>query len=136
MLVTSSCPRITDKAVQYLKEGLEHVASLQNPAPAREERPGAPLESTMGSSNAVYAVTVPTCSTELEWYSPERVTYSTLEDAKAAGIWSYPSTLYERAKCAVFQDLWEKGHFMGGGIKFGGDFLVYPGKTDPFKRSF
>lgn len=82
--------------------------------------------------HAVYTVTVPGSSAaELEWYSSHGCAYSTIEDAKAAGIWSYPTSLFERAKCGVFQDLWESGHFMGGGIKFGGDFLVYPGKVPP-----
>jgi len=31
----------------------------------------------------------------------------------------------------VFEDLWRKGYFMGGGLRFGGDFLIYPG--DPLR---
>ncbi|PSS22652.1 hypothetical protein PHLCEN_2v3018 [Hermanssonia centrifuga] len=91
------------------------------------------LSGTVGiAPHAVYTVTVPGSSAaELEWYSSHGCAYSTIEDAKAAGIWSYPTNLFERAKCGVFQDLWESGHFMGGGIKFGGDFLVYPG--DPLR---
>lgn len=34
-------------------------------------------------------------------------------------------------RAAVFADLWEKGYYLTGGQKFGGDFLVYPG--DPLK---
>ena len=54
---------------------------------------------------------------------------TTLEAARQAGVWTYPTTSFEHAKCRVFQDLWEKGNYMGGGIKFGGDFLVYPGEA-------
>ena len=74
-----------------------------------------------------YTVVVPGTSTSFSWYTPEPHAYSTIQSAKNAGIWSYPSNLAERAKCAVFRDLWEKGYYMGGGLKFGGDFLVYPG---------
>jgi tRNA-splicing endonuclease subunit Sen34 len=84
----------------------------------------------VSSSNVTWSVTIPaSSSTELQWYSSEDAMYSTIEDAKAAGIWTYPSTPFERAKCTVYQDLWEKGHFMGGGIRFGADFLVYPGRS-------
>lgn len=74
-----------------------------------------------------YTVVVPGTSSSFSWYTPEPHTYPTIQSAKDAGIWSYPSDLTERAKCAVFRDLWEKGYHMGGGLKFGGDFLVYPG---------
>ena len=74
-----------------------------------------------------YTVVIPGTSTSFPWYTPKPHTYSTIQAAKDAGIWSYPSDLGERAKCAVFRDLWEKGYYMGGGLKFGGEFLVYPG---------
>jgi tRNA-splicing endonuclease subunit Sen34 len=74
-----------------------------------------------------YSIVVPGTSTSFSWYTPAPHAYSTLQAAKNAGIWSYPSDLTERARCAVFRDLWDKGYYMGGGLKFGGDFLVYPG---------
>ena len=58
-------------------------------------------------------------------------TYTTLQDAYAAGVWTYPSTLTERARCAVFEDLHSKGYFLSTGLRFGGDFVVYPG--DPLR---
>lgn len=82
----------------------------------------------------VFNVTIPASSSDLPWYAPNPCTYSTLEAARQAGIWTYPTTAYERAKCRVFQDLWEKGNCMGGGIKFGGDFLVYPGTCHALKH--
>lgn len=78
---------------------------------------------------AAYTVTISARSAETTWYQTQKASYETLDAAKKAGIWLYPSTLREKAKCEVFKDLWGKGNYMGGGIKFGGDFLVYPGKN-------
>ncbi|TFK72170.1 tRNA-intron endonuclease catalytic domain-like protein, partial [Pluteus cervinus] len=83
-----------------------------------------------------YTVVIPTKSEDLEWYAPEPVSYSTVEAAKTAGIWEYPANLEERARCGVFRDLWEQGFFLGGGIKFGGDYLVYPGDPLRFHSHF
>jgi tRNA-splicing endonuclease subunit Sen34 len=69
-------------------------------------------------------IQIATTSTE-PWYAPK--IYSTLSEAKEAGIWTYPSSVLERARCAVFRDLSEKGNYIGGGLRFGGDWLVYPG---------
>jgi tRNA-splicing endonuclease subunit Sen34 len=96
------------------------------------------------NSNAVYTVSVPTTSDTFAWYAhnnnddddndknpapadAQRHTYETLDAARTAGVWIYPSSAEERARCEVFRDLWEKGYYMGGGSKFGGDWLVYPG---------
>ena len=43
-------------------------------------------------------------------------------------VWTFPSTDMEKLKYKVFCDLWEKGHFLTAGSKFGGDFLVYAGE--------
>jgi tRNA-splicing endonuclease subunit Sen34 len=90
-----------------------------------EHRSSTPVESP--PTSPPYTITITGSSTTFSWYTSEPNTYETIEAAQSVGIWNYPSTLEERAKCAVFQDLWEKGYYMGGGIKFGGDFLVYPG---------
>ena len=92
------------------------------PAPT-EQRPSTPS----AQLTPAYTVTLPGSSSDLAWYDAEGCTYESIADAQAAGIWTYPADLHERAKCRVFRDLWEKGNFMGGGIRFGGDFLVYPG---------
>ncbi|KAI0668541.1 hypothetical protein C8Q78DRAFT_1081400 [Trametes maxima] len=113
-----------------LAEGLpiDHIlASVPSPTPNTEGRPATPARSAV----PVFNVVIPASSSEIDWYNPDAHAYSLLEAARAVGLWSYPTTPYERAKCRVFQDLWEKGNFMGGGIKFGGDFLVYPG--DPLR---
>jgi tRNA-splicing endonuclease subunit Sen34 len=86
-----------------------------------------PIQAPRPPQTPTYTIVIPGTSTSFSWYTPEPHAYSTIQAAKDAGIWSYPSDLAERAKCAVFRDLWGKGHYMGGGLKFGGDFLVYPG---------
>ena len=86
-------------------------------------------------SSIPYAVVVSAPSSSFEWYNPSGRSYSTLKDARAAGVWDYPSTLEERAKCGVFSGLWKQGFFMGGGIKFGGDYLVYPGSSFHHRQS-
>ncbi|KAI0747667.1 tRNA-intron endonuclease catalytic domain-like protein, partial [Daedaleopsis nitida] len=79
-----------------------------------------------------FTVTVPASSSDLAWYAPgPAAVYTTLEATRDANVWVYPTTSFERAKCRVFRDLWQKGNYMGGGIRFGGDFLVYPG--DPLR---
>ncbi|KAJ7273556.1 hypothetical protein B0H12DRAFT_961179, partial [Mycena haematopus] len=78
-----------------------------------------------------YTVVIHASSTPFQWYDASACSYTTIQSAKGAGIWEYPSNLHERAKCGVFRGLWEQGMYMGGGIKFGGDYLVYPG--DPLR---
>ncbi|KAI9446808.1 tRNA-intron endonuclease catalytic domain-like protein [Lactarius indigo] len=80
---------------------------------------------------AVYTVSVATTSDTFAWYEPAAHEYETLDAAREAGVWAYPATEEERARCEVFRDLWEKGYYLGGGSKFGGDWLVYPG--DPLR---
>jgi tRNA splicing endonuclease len=97
----------------------------------------APAPAPATTSNAIYTISVPTTSDTLAWYdsasndNPEperhRYTYETIDAAREAHVWNYPSNAEERARCEVFRDLWEKGYYMGGGSKFGGDWLVYPG---------
>jgi len=88
-----------------------------------------PAQSHYDTKNAssAHTVVIPTASSSLDWYTPSSRSYSTIPAAKAAGIWEYPATLQQRARCGVFRSLWEQGYFMGGGIKFGGAYLVYPG---------
>lgn len=57
--------------------------------------------------------------------------YESLQEAFNAGVWKYPATLAERARCAVFEDLHKRGYFMSTGLRFGGDYVVYPG--DPLR---
>jgi tRNA-splicing endonuclease subunit Sen34 len=106
-------------------------SSLFAPAPISEREPDPTilaLSARESTRTGTYNITIPAPSSELPWYFPSSsVTYTTIASAKRAGVWTYPETLQERAKCGVFRGLWEQGFFMGGGIKFGGDYLVYPG---------
>jgi tRNA-splicing endonuclease subunit Sen34 len=92
----------------------------ENPSPFAIEEPS---DEAVVMPSAPYTVHVPASSSRLEWYTPDSHLHSTIE----AGIWKYPSTLQERARCGVFRSLWEQGYYMGVGIKFGGEYLVYPG---------
>lgn len=82
-----------------------------------------------------YTAHVPGSSSTFEWYAPLTHSFTTVEAARGAGLWDYPETPNQRARCAVFRDLWEQGYFMGSGIKFGGEYLVYPGTSFWFKPS-
>lgn len=87
--------------------------------------------STMAPASQPFSINVPASSLALPAYTPEPHVYSTIDSARDAGIWSYPSTQEQRGQCAVFRALWDKGYYMGPGIKFGGQWLVYPG--DPLR---
>lgn len=75
-----------------------------------------------------YTIIIQPSSLDMPWYDPASASYDTLEKAKEAGLYHYPTTPVQEARCKVFEDLWRKGHYMGGGLRFGGDFLVYPGE--------
>jgi tRNA-splicing endonuclease subunit Sen34 len=113
------------------------AAEPEHPAPA--EASSASAISTFSASHPTpYTITIPASSSSLSWYNPnEANTYASLDEAREAGVWDYPSNLEERARCGVFRDLWKQGYYMGGGIKFGGEYLVYPGlslhPSSPFR---
>ena len=50
--------------------------------------------------------------------------------------WTYPRTWTQRARCAVFADLHDRGLTMTTGIKFGADFLAYPGDPMAYHAGF
>ena len=35
----------------------------------------------------------------------------------------------QELRCRVFKDLWTKGYYLTAGLKYGGDYLVYPGNS-------
>lgn len=94
--------------------------------------PQQPEEDAVPAAQAsVFTISLPASSTGMPWYEPEGKAYATLDAARAAGLWMYPETLQDRAQYGVFRDMWEQGFFMGIGIRFGADYLVYPG--DPLR---
>ncbi|KIM49455.1 hypothetical protein M413DRAFT_438639 [Hebeloma cylindrosporum] len=119
-------------AAKAIADGAEgSYGESSPPNPADSEGANAPTSDGPKNSSLPYTIVIPASSSSLEWYDPTECTYSTIESARVAGVWDYPSTLLERARCGVFKDLWKQGYFMGGGIKFGGEYLVYPG--DPLR---
>jgi len=80
-----------------------------------------------------YTITIQASSTDLPWYDTDApgARFETLEEAAGAGVWNYPEPgprqVLQEARCRVFEELWRKGHYLGVGLRFGGDFLVYPG---------
>ncbi|QRW00658.1 tRNA intron endonuclease, catalytic C-terminal domain [Ceratobasidium sp. AG-Ba] len=124
---------MSDKAQK--KREARKAAKQQQPRPEGDEfiptRTDSPAL-TEPQQNQPHTVHVPSESSTLSWYNAQ--VYHSISEARDAGIWSYPSDEKERAECAVFRDLWEKGNYLGPGIKFGGNYLVYPGSppSDPF----
>lgn len=108
------------------------VPDLPNSSPSLPDHipvPNLTSRTSLNPSNYSYQITIVPSSTPLPWFSPASSTiYETLEEAKMAGKWSYPTTPLEESRCKVFEDLWRRGFFMGIGLRFGGDFLIYPGK--------
>ncbi|KAI6043416.1 hypothetical protein EDC04DRAFT_2866368 [Pisolithus marmoratus] len=145
---------MTEEAVRKRKEREQKKASAASPVNDSYRSPTEPAEnmSAHGNHNSVsdaqhgrdpfgtskatfrgatYTVHVAAPSSELEWYQQSLHSFTTLESAREAGIWDYPATPEERARCAVFHDLREKGYYLDVGIKFGGDYLVYPDVFPP-----
>ncbi|KAF7304615.1 tRNA-splicing endonuclease subunit Sen34 [Mycena kentingensis (nom. inval.)] len=126
-------PALSEEAVRKRKEReLKRAAKAKAQSDdllVLQAEPPRPL--TPSQPEPQYTVVIPASASSFEWYNDVDCGYTTLVSAKEAGIWDYPSTLQERAKCGVFRDLWEQGMFLGIGIKFGGDYLVYPG--DPLR---
>ena len=86
-------------------------------------------ESTPATLEPVtHTVVVPTSSRSLPWFALGEHSYHSLDSAREAGVWTFPSSIQDRARCGVFRTLWEKGYYLGNGVKFGGEYLVYPGK--------
>ncbi|CEL51725.1 tRNA-splicing endonuclease subunit Sen34 OS=Homo sapiens GN=TSEN34 PE=1 SV=1 [Rhizoctonia solani AG-1 IB] len=93
-----------------------------------------PPTSAIVTQQQQHTVHVPGPSAELPWYTAQ--IFHTIDEAREVGVWAYPRDLKERAECAVFRDLWEKGNYLGPGIKFGGNYLVYPGDPLRFHSHF
>ena len=49
------------------------------------------------------------------------------ENRQSITEWKLPMSSKDILKYRVFSDFWERGYFLTGGGKFGGDFLIYPG---------
>ncbi|CAE6516544.1 unnamed protein product [Rhizoctonia solani] len=121
---------MSDKAQKKRMEREARKAAQQQqtePSPLAEPDTPAPIVTQ-------HTVHVPGSSSELPWYTVQ--IFHTIDEARNARVWSYPNDVKERAECAVFRDLWEKGNYLGPGIKFGGNYLVYPGDPLRFHSHF
>ncbi|KEP53754.1 putative tRNA-splicing endonuclease subunit [Rhizoctonia solani 123E] len=118
---------MSDKAQKKRMEREARKAAHTEPSSLVEPEPAAPVVTQ-------HTVHVPGPSSELAWYAAR--IFHTIDEARDAGVWSYPRDVKERAECAVFRDLWEKGNHLGPGIKFGGNYLVYPGDPLRFHSHF
>ncbi|KAJ7940802.1 hypothetical protein B0H13DRAFT_1940008 [Mycena leptocephala] len=129
-------PGMSEEAVKKrkereLKKAAAAAAKAAEAGPSEADNPIFASTEDAPPADTLYTVVIPASSTSFEWYNDNTCLFTTIQAAKEAGIWEYPSNLHERAKCGVFRGLWEQGMYMGGGIKFGGDYLVYPG--DPLR---
>jgi tRNA-splicing endonuclease subunit Sen34 len=82
-------------------------------------------------ANVSHSITIPSTSSNLEWYNVQlgENAFGSLSSAARAGLWHYPSTANQRARCAAFDAFRAKEYYMGKGLRFGGDFVVYPGES-------
>ncbi|KAG7167783.1 tRNA-splicing endonuclease subunit Sen34-like [Homarus americanus] len=53
-----------------------------------------------------------------------------------AADWTFPTSKMDKLRYAVFKDVWEHDQYLTAGVKFGGDFLVYPGDPHLFHATF
>ncbi len=122
----------TPDDTQMLAEG---SSSHQTPATPIKEKAHTELPSNP-SDGPAYFTEIPATPIRHPWFSPETTgsVYRDLESARAANVWTYPLTLLERARCASFRKVWEEGYYLGHGVKFGGEFLIYPGECQLFLR--
>ena len=83
-----------------------------------------------GKVGGGYSIHIPTDSNSMPWYRQRapKATYRTLSQAAKAGLWTYPRTAEQQARCAVFEALRAKDYYMSKGLRFGGDLVVYPGE--------
>ena len=104
---------------------VDEAASLQ---PDPESKP---LDDDAGARNTSHLLTIPSASADLPWHTVRLGdnAFDSLSSAANAGLWRYPSNADQRARCAVFEALRAKGYYMGKGLRFGGDFVVYPGEA-------
>ena len=122
-------PTLNDEA---LRKRLERQKKKEEQMKAKEESGDANVPAQSASSTQTkntkeqsYSFTIP-AESEFAWYKTKK--YLTIEEARIAGIWSYPSTPEEAARCHIFEDLWKQGYYIGNGLRFGGHWLVYPGE--------
>jgi hypothetical protein len=72
-------------------------------------------------------ISMPTALAHFPWGAQGGVWVRSLAHARALGLWSYPATPAEEQRVQVFRALHAQGYHLTSGLKFGGDWLAYPG---------
>lgn len=118
--------RARQQQAHQIDQEFDHTAEIQQgmlPPDSTDDS-----KSTNDTSKVAYFVPIHLQS-QPPTHSPEGPNlFHHLDSAREAGIWTYPNGKYQKARCAVFSALWRQGMFLGIGLKFGCDFLVYPGQ--------
>jgi len=126
--------RARQQQAQQIDQGSDHTAEIQQgmlPPDSTDDS-----KSTTDTSKVAYFVPIHLQS-QPPTHSPEGPNlFHHLDAAREAGLWTYPNDKYQKARCAVFSALWRQGMFLGIGLKFGCDFLVYPGDSLRFHSHF
>ena len=112
--------------------GAEQEQSLKRDKPSAST--GDQGDTTPASTGPAppWTVSIAATSTALPWYTPSK-SIANLEEARQSGLFSFPDPQDEMqvARFHVYHEVWKRGYFMGKGLKFGGDYLVYPGQSGP-----
>lgn len=74
----------------------------------------------------------PSDPTVIPWYQPQEIVIPTFP----CPSFPYPSDSISITKMAVFMDLRNRGYWLSSGIKFGGDYVAYPGDPLRFHSHF
>ncbi|KAK4058907.1 tRNA-splicing endonuclease subunit [Microbotryomycetes sp. JL221] len=119
----------------FVPDKLDGSETTGPPPILSSSSPPKPPPSTAAAPSS-YSVIIQPTSIDMSWYDPSAAIIDSLDTAKEIGLWHYPVTPLQQARCRVFEDLWRKGYFMGGGLRFGGDFLVYPGDSLRYHSHF
>ncbi|PWN36938.1 tRNA-intron endonuclease catalytic domain-like protein [Meira miltonrushii] len=105
-------------------------SGLFAPPPDNNEDDSAQKNATNEAWKTIsHPITIATNSLELPWRIVKvgENAFDTLSGAAKAGLWHYPNTPMQAARCATFEDLRSRGYYMAKGLRFGGDLNVYPG---------
>jgi len=75
-------------------------------------------------------INIKTTSSSFAWYDDNSNCYSSIDIVKQKNLWTWPNTQKDLQKYKVYCDLWDRGYYITSGIKFGGDYLLYPGNLN------
>jgi tRNA-splicing endonuclease subunit Sen34 len=121
---------MSDSAMQ--KKRLREEKKRMQGAESKEDDLFAKVEPAVEAeaANPSHLITIPSSSSTLQWHNVRLGdnAFDTLSSAAKAGLWRYPATANQRARCAAFEAFRAKEYYMGKGLRFGGDFVVYPGE--------